>query len=407
MSICIRCGCFLPSDDQIILPVEPKPPIETDSVGTGYASSALPGTQDLGNVEITELVLQSTVVETYSYVYTDSRLTQETVTTVTTTDEGTETTTDTLDYFYGVNGPTMVTWNDTDYYYLTNAQGDIVALLDESGNSAVQYTYDAWGNPLSTTGSMADTLGSRNSLRYRGYVFDTETGLYYLQSRYFNPQMARFINADALVSTGQGLLGNNMFAYCMNNPISYADPNGACPHDAKFYSDGPFQGCFQYNPDCQLCAAHGEFWVDDIYGNSYDLSQYESHTFTQMAICTDGGENPYNFGSHQNMTAYRINGEYMDPTVIQYVVAPVQYSGVYNGDLALVIDHNTGNFVFAIVGDRGPSGKYNEVSLLVAWDLGYKWADGSKGPVGNFEILYFPQTNRLWNSVNQLADYWN
>ncbi len=195
-------------------------------MGTGYASSALPGTQDLGNVEITELVLQSTVVETYSYVYTDSRLTQETVTTVTTTDEGTETTTDTLDYFYGVNGPTMVTWNGTDYYYLTNAQGDIVALLDESGNLAVQYTYDAWGHPLSTTGSMADTLGSRNSLRYRGYVFDTETGLYYLQSRYFNPQMARFINADAFAATGQGILGNNMYAYCGNNPINRMDTGG-------------------------------------------------------------------------------------------------------------------------------------------------------------------------------------
>ena len=225
-NICRRCGHDRSSDFVYPGPVKPRPPVETDSVGTGYASSALPGTQDLGSAESTELVLQSTVVETYSYVYTGGRLTQETVTTVTTTDEGTETTTDTLDYFYGVNGPTMVTWNGTDYYYLTNAQGDIVALLDESGNSAVQYSYDAWGNATATTGSMADTLGSRNSLRYRGYVFDTETGLYYLQSRYFNPKMARFINADALVSTGQGLLGNNMFAYCNNNPVNMLDPAG-------------------------------------------------------------------------------------------------------------------------------------------------------------------------------------
>ncbi len=134
-------------------------------------------------------------METYSYVYTGGRLTQETVTTVTTTDDGTETTTDTLDYTYGVNGPASVNWNGTDYYYLTNVQGDIVAILDESGNFAVQYSYDAWGNPLSTTGSMADTLGSRNSLRYRGYVFDDETGLYYLQSRYYNPEICRFINS--------------------------------------------------------------------------------------------------------------------------------------------------------------------------------------------------------------------
>ncbi len=70
------------------------------------------------------------------------------------------------------------------------------------------------------------TLGVLNPLRYRGYVFDTETGLYYLQSRYFNPKMARFINADEYAATGQGILGNNMFAYCQNNPIKYIDTKG-------------------------------------------------------------------------------------------------------------------------------------------------------------------------------------
>ena len=67
----------------------------------------------------------------------------------------------------------------------------------------VEYTYDAWGNLLSTTGSLAETLGKLNPLRYRGYVYDHETGLYYLQSRYYDPEIGRFINADALVSTGQ------------------------------------------------------------------------------------------------------------------------------------------------------------------------------------------------------------
>ena len=94
------------------------------------------------------------------------------------------------------------------------------------GTAVVQYTYDAWGKILTTTGSMASTLGVHNPLRYRGYVYDTETGLYYLQSRYYDPQMGRFINADALVSTGQGILGNNMFAYCLNDPVNYCDPTG-------------------------------------------------------------------------------------------------------------------------------------------------------------------------------------
>ena len=73
---------------------------------------------------------------------------------------------------------------------------------------------------------MASTLGKDNPLRYRGYVYDEETKLYYLQSRYYDPAIGRFINADAFPSTGQGLSGNNMFAYCGNNPVSRIEVGG-------------------------------------------------------------------------------------------------------------------------------------------------------------------------------------
>ncbi len=102
----------------------------------------------------------------------------------------------------------------------------MVGLTDTAGNKVVEYFYDAWGNIIRIGGTMANTLGQDNPLRYRGYVYDQETGLYYLQSRYYNPQVGRFINADALASTGQGVLGNNMFAYCQNNPVNYQDPTG-------------------------------------------------------------------------------------------------------------------------------------------------------------------------------------
>ena len=102
----------------------------------------------------------------------------------------------------------------------------MVAILDSSGNPVVGYAYDAWGNILSVTGSMASTLGRLNPLTYRGYVYDWETGLYYLQSRYYNPEWGRFLNADSFVSTGQGIVGNNMFAYCGNNPVNFTDPTG-------------------------------------------------------------------------------------------------------------------------------------------------------------------------------------
>lgn len=118
------------------------------------------------------------------------------------------------------------TYGDAAYYYLYNAQGDVIGLTDGSLNTVVQYTYDAWGKLISTTGSKANTIGQLNPFRYRDYVYDEETGLYYLQSRYYDPEVGRFLNADGYVSTGQGINGFNMFAYCGNNPILNIDPFG-------------------------------------------------------------------------------------------------------------------------------------------------------------------------------------
>ena len=131
-----------------------------------------------------------------------------------------------LHFTYDSTGPLSVNCNGTEYFYVRNAQGDVTGLVNASGTRVVTYTYDAWGNPLATTGSLATTLGEQNPLRYRGYVYDTETGLYYLQSRYYNPGWGRFINADNQVSAGSDLIGMNLFAYCENNPCNYADPTG-------------------------------------------------------------------------------------------------------------------------------------------------------------------------------------
>lgn len=96
----------------------------------------------------------------------------------------------------------------TTYYYVLNLQGDVVKLVDGGGTSVASYAYDAWGDILSSSGSKAEI----NPLRYRGYYYDTETGFYYLQSRYYDPVTHRFINADSYSSTGQGIIGYNMFA---------------------------------------------------------------------------------------------------------------------------------------------------------------------------------------------------
>ena len=90
----------------------------------------------------------------------------------------------------------------------------------------VEYTYDTWGKEVQITGSLASSLGLIQPFRYRGYVYDEETGLYYLQSRYYDPTTGRFISADVLLSTGQGVLGHNCYAYCRDNPCSRYDISG-------------------------------------------------------------------------------------------------------------------------------------------------------------------------------------
>ena len=132
---------------------------------------------------------------------------------------------DVMHFFYDAQSrPAKVSFNGTVYTYIHNLQGDVVGLLDNAGTLVVEYKYDAWGKPISTTGSMAATLGKRNPFRYRGYIYDEETGLYYLRSRYYNPVVGRFVNEDGAIIPG--LLSTNMFAYCSNNPLSMVDTSG-------------------------------------------------------------------------------------------------------------------------------------------------------------------------------------
>ncbi len=141
--------------------------------------------------------------------------------------------TKTLDFFYDESG-NLYGFKEAGsmYYYLRNGQNDIIGILDSSGAQVVSYVYDSWGNPISTTGSLANTIGADNPFRYRGYYFDSETGLYYLNSRYYDSKVGRFINADepAILQMTQGqLLGANLYAYCGNTPVNYSDPSGYGP----------------------------------------------------------------------------------------------------------------------------------------------------------------------------------
>lgn len=112
------------------------------------------------------------------------------------------------------------------YYYVFNLQGDIVGIVDDYGSLHVAYFYDAWGNIIHTYGESVDTIGEMNPFRYRGYYYDEETGLYYVGSRYYNPVVGRFINADAIMGVNKDLSTYNLFAYCGNNPVNRCDVSG-------------------------------------------------------------------------------------------------------------------------------------------------------------------------------------
>ncbi len=139
----------------------------------------------------------------------------------------------TLVYLLDENGDKYgVIYNGTYYYYFFNLQGDVIGIYNSSGTIVARYVYDAWGKTIAVTDTNGNTItdpshiANQNPIRYRGYYYDNETGFYYLQSRYYDPTVGRFINADAYVTTGQGLGSFNMFAYCLNNPVIYKDPNG-------------------------------------------------------------------------------------------------------------------------------------------------------------------------------------
>ena len=132
-----------------------------------------------------------------------------------------------IHYYYDENGVAGFEYAGQQYYYRKNLQGDIIGIYDSCGNLLGEYKYDAWGNILSQGGSNILTI---NPFRYRGYYYDEETGLYYLNSRYYDPETGRFISPDdvgVLDETFTQLNGLNLYAYCYNNPVMMTDPDGA------------------------------------------------------------------------------------------------------------------------------------------------------------------------------------
>ena len=141
-----------------------------------------------------------------------------------------------MSYMYDHNGELYgFKYNNTPYYYLRDALGNINAILSSSGSIVAKYEYDAWGNHkvLSSSGSVSSSttfIGNINSFRYKGYYFDYETQLFYCNSRYYSPELCRFISPDSIEYLDpQSINGLNLYCYCMNDPVMYSDGSGHAP----------------------------------------------------------------------------------------------------------------------------------------------------------------------------------
>ncbi|MBP5753697.1 MAG: hypothetical protein J6W60_12715, partial [Treponema sp.] len=195
------------------------------SIGSTAAHGALSFTYDAEGHRLTKTV---NGVE-HRYIWQGDRLISE------------QYGTNTLEFQYDEAGkPVGVSVNGAVFEYITNLQGDIMKVVyGGTGDVWAEYTYDAWGKVLTATGNLA----AANPLRYRGYFYDEETGLYYIHHRYYDPQLCRWINADSLASTGQGFLGCNMFAYCGNDPVVTKDSSGSLSNRVDVWDGSSGSGC--------------------------------------------------------------------------------------------------------------------------------------------------------------------
>ena len=136
-------------------------------------------------------------------------------------------TSDGLEFFYDMTGLSSFKYNASMYFYRKDIQGNIIAILDSLGKVVVQYNYDAWGKCSVTATSAYTTIAFLNPFRYRGYYYDSDTRLYYLKTRYYDPEVGRFLNMDAVDYADPETLGGlNLYSYCNNNPVMYIDPTG-------------------------------------------------------------------------------------------------------------------------------------------------------------------------------------
>ncbi len=244
--------------------------------------------------------------------------------------KGSDTTTR-IDYYYGFDGVTGFKYSNATYYYKKNTFGDILGIYDSFGNLVAKYVYDAWGNhkvlnPDGTENSSTTFIGNLNPYRYRSYYFDVETGLYYLQSRYYDPQVGRFISMDQVEYLVPDVVnGLNLYAYCVNDPVNKDDPKGTvwwfvkvavgavfgfvATVVADVVDDGKvFNGSKTFGDYAKNTAIGAGIGLASVFGLPAGIAAYMGYVAGEMAGSTlDKSDVKYN-GKNKIENSYRILG---------------------------------------------------------------------------------------------------
>ncbi len=270
-----------------------------------------------------------------------------------------------LDYSYDSAGnPVRVAYRTSlsatpiYYYYAVNSRGDVVGIYTASGSLLVVYEYDAWGNILSVKNANGVNIANPNSianiqsLRYRGYCYDSDTGLYYLQSRYYDPVTHRFINADGSISTGTCVLGHNMFTYCDNNPVNRLDSNGQFWEQLNTWFNNTVNKVKQW-----VSKAYRKIssWASSLFGASASTTSTISKS--ESYIIPDPSPITFKTGNKVTRTTYS-TGDSSKPVSV-YAVGSLD-DQVFSSSVGLKLNYPNLTAKFNLAGDN--IGIYGSVS---------------------------------------------
>ena len=293
-----------------------------------------------------------------------------------------------FDYCYDANGQLYAVSykanSSTDavtYYYAHNWRGDITSIYDGDGNMVAKYEYDAWGNVLTVTNSNnseitdPNHIANLNPFRYRSYYYDSESGLYYLMSRYYDPVVHRFLNADGYFQSGDNILDTNMNAYCGNNPIINFDPSGNCYVDKKT-SAGTYIGTYWIVKVavpgvpgyCNVCKSYNPNNI--LNSVKYNHNEYYSYSHSGVTASIYSYQQGTSYSSppkHYDETVYSLSGDSEFVTHHALAIAEFSFSLDANNTLTEMISHEYGDFTysFGVHFDSDSSGLTWEVSKSV------------------------------------------